>query len=848
MRAAIRPGQTRLVWVETPTNPLLGIADIAALAARRPRGRRAARRRQHLRLAVPPAAARPRRRRRRALDDQVRRRPLRRRRRRRRRRPVPRPATAIGQRADRVPPERDGRGGRAVRRLAGAARPEDPRGADGPALRQRRAGRRVPRRPPDGVTAGATTRACPTTPATTSPPADEAVRRHGRRSGSPAARSGASRSAAETEVFTLGESLGGVESLIEHPGRMTHASVAGTELEVPARPDPAVGRHRGRRRPRRRPRARRSTGSPDRGAAVPAVPSVLCVDFGSTFTKAVLVDLATGDVLGTASHPTTIATDVLDGVDAVRAALAAHGGAGRGARLLQRRRRAADRRGRLRARGDRRGRAPGRPVRRGQGRARRVRPDDRRRRRGAAGGIAPTSCCSSGGTDGGNAEVLLHNAERHRQGAAVAHRSSSPATPRRADEVAALLASTGRRHVVTDNVLPAHRGPRARGGARPRSARCSSPTSSAARASPAAAGSPSWCAAPRRTPCSRGVEVLADVVGGDVLVVDVGGATTDVYSVITPQGEDATIHREVVGTLWHARTVEGDLGMRWTAEGVVEAGERERIAVVRQHDQVCRGRRRRHGPPRVDSARSGRPRRRSPRPPRWSRCVATAGPPHPSERPRPLADVALVVGSGGVLRHAPGDVGDRVLARVTDDHGGGWRVPDHAAPARRLRLRALRGGAARGRVPGRRGSPGRPRRRRRRRLISPECGVVACSHFRTRGGAGRLRWGDEQRLAVGRRSSSPTAPTSTPRRWGCPRGRPWPPSRVAQDEWRRGIAHAPGYDADVAAAREAYARLVGVPPDTVAIGSQVSPLVGAWWRRRCPTGRRCSCPRGSSPA
>ena len=38
----------------------------------------------------------------------------------------------------------------------------------------------------------------------------------------------------ETQIWTLGESLGGVESLIEHPGRMTHASVAGTELEVPA--------------------------------------------------------------------------------------------------------------------------------------------------------------------------------------------------------------------------------------------------------------------------------------------------------------------------------------------------------------------------------------------------------------------------------------------------------------------------------------------------------------------------------------------------------------------------------------------------------------------------------------
>jgi cystathionine gamma-synthase len=35
-------------------------------------------------------------------------------------------------------------------------------------------------------------------------------------------------------VFTLGESLGGVESLIEHPARMTHASVAGSPLEVPA--------------------------------------------------------------------------------------------------------------------------------------------------------------------------------------------------------------------------------------------------------------------------------------------------------------------------------------------------------------------------------------------------------------------------------------------------------------------------------------------------------------------------------------------------------------------------------------------------------------------------------------
>jgi cystathionine gamma-synthase len=36
-----------------------------------------------------------------------------------------------------------------------------------------------------------------------------------------------------TKLFTLGESLGGVESLIEHPHRMTHASVSGSPLEVP---------------------------------------------------------------------------------------------------------------------------------------------------------------------------------------------------------------------------------------------------------------------------------------------------------------------------------------------------------------------------------------------------------------------------------------------------------------------------------------------------------------------------------------------------------------------------------------------------------------------------------------
>jgi len=41
------------------------------------------------------------------------------------------------------------------------------------------------------------------------------------------------RTCGRTRVFTLAESLGGVESLIEHPARMTHASVTGSALEVP---------------------------------------------------------------------------------------------------------------------------------------------------------------------------------------------------------------------------------------------------------------------------------------------------------------------------------------------------------------------------------------------------------------------------------------------------------------------------------------------------------------------------------------------------------------------------------------------------------------------------------------
>ena len=68
-----------LVWLESPTNPALEIADIETDPRGGARGRRLRRRRQHLRHSPAAEAARPRRRPRRALGDEVPRRPQRRR-------------------------------------------------------------------------------------------------------------------------------------------------------------------------------------------------------------------------------------------------------------------------------------------------------------------------------------------------------------------------------------------------------------------------------------------------------------------------------------------------------------------------------------------------------------------------------------------------------------------------------------------------------------------------------------------------------------------------------------------------------------------------------------------------
>ncbi|GAA1175655.1 methylaspartate mutase accessory protein GlmL [Ornithinimicrobium humiphilum] len=285
-----------------------------------------------------------------------------------------------------------------------------------------------------------------------------------------------------------------------------------------------------------------------------------------------------------------------------------------------------------------------------------------------------------GGTDGGNAEVLLANARRlatSRVGAPVVVAGNVEAR----DDVAAELARTNRRVTLADNVLPrigvVHPGPARRairevflehviGGKGlskgPRFGRL------VRAATPDAVLS--------------GVEVLAEVLDGDVMVVDVGGATTDVYSVLTPQGEDASLRKHVVATLWHARTVEGDLGMRWGAPGVLEAAAAEALPGADDPALAAWVGRVHTDPATLPAAPEEQALDL-----RLATMAATVAarrhgrPAAPGEAPRPLKDVRLLLGSGGVLRHTAPKDSAAVLGAVLADHGGGWRPPDGAATA-----------------------------------------------------------------------------------------------------------------------------------------------------------------------
>src|SRR5918998_4654851 len=241
VRAAIRPGTTKIVWVETPTNPLLGVSDIAALAA-------VAHDAGAL-LLVDNTFATPYLQQPLALGADV---------------VVHSTTKYVGGHSDVV--------GGALVVSDGAILPgglEAPNGgsavADAVGFHQNSSGAvagpfdawltlrglktlgvRMDRHCVNAEAVAAFLADHPKVtdvlyPGLASHPGHEVAKRQMRGFGGMVSfRAGSEEAAlavcARTNVFMLAESLGGVESLIEHPGRMTHASVAGPAPEGPARP------------------------------------------------------------------------------------------------------------------------------------------------------------------------------------------------------------------------------------------------------------------------------------------------------------------------------------------------------------------------------------------------------------------------------------------------------------------------------------------------------------------------------------------------------------------------------------------------------------------------------------
>ena len=299
---------------------------------------------------------------------------------------------------------------------------------------------------------------------------------------------------------------------------------------------------------------------------------VLCVDFGSTFTKAALVDAGSGTLLGTASHRTTIDTDVLDGYDACLGALRADHPEADGANVLA----CSSAGGGLRV-----------AV---VGNEELVTAEAGRRVALSSGGKVvhvvalaadadplpgllasrPDVVLLVGGTDGGNTEALLAGA-RMLAGARWATPVVVAGNVDAREDVAGLLAASATPYVLADNVVP-RIGVLAPGSARAAIREMFLAHVIGGKHLSARTDFAAMVRGPTPDLVLTGVEVLAATLACDVVVVDVGGATTDVHSVVDLDPEDATLGREVVATTPVTRTVEGDLGMRWSAVSTVESG------------------------------------------------------------------------------------------------------------------------------------------------------------------------------------------------------------------------------------------------------------------------------------
>lgn len=372
---------------------------------------------------------------------------------------------------------------------------------------------------------------------------------------------------------------------------------------------------------------------------------VVCVDIGSTYTKAALVDVGTCALVGTAQAPTT--ADVVDGVLAAAAGfggspVVACSSAGGGLRLA-----VVGYEELISAEAGHRAAlsAGARVVHVAAGRL-----DD-----AALAGlrtVAPDVVLLVGGTDDGEASVLRHNAS-----ALAGMNWSVPVVLAGnvavREEVAAVLRDGGLPVREADNVLPDI------GRLAPESARTAirevflehviggDRLSTDPRLR-------QWVRAVTPDAVLEGVSVLAGLRSGaevpGVVVLDVGGATTDVYCVPDPDAEQATLGREAVGVPARRRTVEGDLGVFSSVDDLRAAAQAEGVGVGA--DPLSLG----------EAAATVALRRHL-------RAEAAYGPGGAGAR-----GVGLVVLSGGVFRHADPEAVDAVVARLAADRGGAGTV------------------------------------------------------------------------------------------------------------------------------------------------------------------------------
>ncbi|KQT91543.1 glutamate mutase [Marmoricola sp. Leaf446] len=409
---------------------------------------------------------------------------------------------------------------------------------------------------------------------------------------------------------------------------------------------------------------------------------LLCVDLGSTFTKAALVDGDTGDLLGTASHPTTLATDVMDGVDACRAALAArHPGAADAALLA-----CSSAGGGLRiavvGTEELVTAEAGRRVALSSGGKVAAVLSGGLGERGVAAlrGARPDVVLLVGGTDGGNSEVLLADAA-----SLAAAGWDGPVVVagdvEAREEVGARLAAGGAAYLLSDNVLP-RIGVLTPGPARRAVREVFLSHVIGGKGLSTRVDLASLVRGPTPDLVLTGVEVLAAVTGQDVVVVDVGGATTDVHSVVQLDPEEATLSREVVASSPVTRTVEGDLGMRWSAASTWDAATAAGLDPGFPRDQGVRRAERPdllpEGPDdaAVDLTLAGSAATLACRRHAGRARVVTGPDGRVVERSgTDLRRVGLLVGSGGVLRHAPPARAEAVLARLVGTSPEGWQLP-----------------------------------------------------------------------------------------------------------------------------------------------------------------------------